>query len=136
MRAVEWTVVRNATLIGLAIIVPVSIVASAVVDDSSRRLTWLYLLVVLLGFGAAGMAAGRTGGSTPMLHGALAAGTTFVVAATIGVIRRVAADEPVAGAAIVVAGLVALCCGVGGALGSDWLRRRSQHRRAPATAPE
>jgi hypothetical protein len=73
---IDWRVVLRGALIGLAIIVPVTVVRVVLdreiadFDDSG----WIYPLFVLIlvGYGAAGWVAGRGRPDAPLAHGALA----------------------------------------------------------------
>jgi hypothetical protein len=73
---IDWRVVLRGALIGLAIIVPVTVLRVildreiADFDDSG----WIYPLFVLIlvGYGAAGFVAGRNRPDAPLAHGALA----------------------------------------------------------------
>jgi hypothetical protein len=73
---IDWKVVLRGALIGLAIIVPVTVVRGVLdreiadFDDSG----WIYPLFVLIlvGYGAAGWVAGRSRPDAPLAHGALA----------------------------------------------------------------
>jgi len=121
---VSWTVVARAALIGSAVVAAPAVVASALLDDASGSITWLFLVLALAGFLAAGWTAGQTDGATPMLHGALAALATYAVVQIAGVIRRIVGGDDVEVVAVGVTALLSLCCGVGGALAADWFRRR------------
>lgn len=127
--SVDWTVVRNAAVVGLVVLLPAALVASvALGDDPARWWTWLFLAVSLLAFTVAGFLAGGRRQDVPMIHGGLAAVATFAVAQLLGSGLRLARDEEVSIVAAVVGLLLALTCGVGGALGADWFHRR--RRRA------
>jgi hypothetical protein len=73
---VDWRVVLRGALVGLAIIVPVTILR-VVLDREIRDFDdsgWIYplFLLILAGYVAAGWVAGRARADTPLTHGALA----------------------------------------------------------------
>ena len=134
MSVLNWTVIRNAAAVGLGVIVPLSILASLLFDTPRSWLNWLFFGAVILGFGLAGIVAGWTHHHAPLLHGGVAAMIVFVVAQTLAALVRVLPDDSLSGAEaggdrirltpLVFTALIALCCGVAGALGGDWMRRR------------
>jgi hypothetical protein len=73
---IDWRVVLRGSLIGLAVIVPVTVLRAVLdreiadFDDSG----WIYPLFVLIlvGYAAAGWVAGRSRPDAPLAHGALA----------------------------------------------------------------
>ena len=127
--SVDWTVVRNAAVGGLVVLLPVALVASvALGDDPAPGWTWLFLAVALLAFTIAGFLAGGRRRDVPMIHGGLAAVATFAVAQLLGAGVRLARGEGVSIVAGLLGLLLAVACGVGGGLGADWFHRR--RRRA------
>jgi len=74
--AIDWRVVLRGALVGLAVIVPVTVLRVVLdreiadFDDSG----WIYPLFVLIlvGYAAAGWVAGRARPDAPLAHGALA----------------------------------------------------------------
>jgi hypothetical protein len=73
---IDWRVVLRGSLIGLAVIVPVTVLRAVLdreiadFDDSG----WIYplFLLILVGYAAAGCVAGRSRPDAPLAHGALA----------------------------------------------------------------
>jgi hypothetical protein len=73
--SIDWPVVLRASLVGLAIIVPVTVLRVVLdreladFDDSG----WIYplFLLILVGYFAAGWVAGRAKPDAPLTHGAL-----------------------------------------------------------------
>ncbi len=124
MSAVNWTVIRNSALVGLLIILPVALISSLLVNDAPTWSAWLFLIVTIIGFMAAGWTAGRSRSDTPILHGSIAAAVTYVIAQLVGVVARLMADEAVNLVAIALSAVLAAACGVGGALLADWFARR------------
>jgi len=81
-RALEARAVLRGVAVGLALIVPVSIVRAVVerhVNDLSSS-AWIYPLsiLVLVAYAAAGVAAARAARQAPVLHGAVAGLATVV----------------------------------------------------------
>jgi hypothetical protein len=73
---IDWRVVLRGAIVGLAIIVPVTVlrvVLDREISDFDNS-GWIYPLFVLIlvGYGAAGWVAGRNRPDTPLAHGALA----------------------------------------------------------------
>jgi hypothetical protein len=74
--AIDWRVVLRGALVGLAVIVPVTVLRVVLdrevsdFDDSG----WVYPLfvLILIGYGASGWVAGRARPDAPLAHGALA----------------------------------------------------------------
>lgn len=132
MPSIGWTVIARATLLGVAVIAIPALVASALIDTgASGPLPWLFLTVAMAGFLAAGWVAGKAQQATPMLHGGVAALATYAIVQIGGAIRRIADGEDLEVIAVAVTALLALSCGVGGALAADWVRRRRQATSAP-----
>jgi hypothetical protein len=126
--SIGWPVVATSSLIGLAVLAPAAGLAWLAADDPGRAMTWLFLAAALLAFSTAGFAAGFRRRDIPMIHGCLAALGTFVVATFGGIGLQVARGGGVSFAAVALGALVASSCGVGGALGADWLARRRRRR--------
>ncbi len=84
---------------------------------------------LVVGFGLAGLVAGRLRTDTPLAHGAAGAGAAFVVAAVIGLLLAAVRDQSIGLVALPVAALTAVTAGVGGALLADVLRRRGLRRQ-------
>ena len=118
---------------GLLILLPFAAVASLVFpDDAGTGWRWLFLILALGAFTTAGFVAGGRRRDIPMVHGSLAAFATFLVAQLVGVVVLVAQGEDVSLVAVVVGAIVAVTCGVAGALAADWRARRRS--RAPGGA--
>ncbi len=132
--SIGWPVVLSSGFVGLVILLPAAGLAWAMVDSPGRPQTWSFLVVTLLAFTVAGFAAGRRRRDIPMIHGALAALCTFIVAQLIGAGVQLARGDGISVAAIVMGALLAISCGVGGALGADWLAR-IRGRRQPIGNP-
>ena len=80
---VDWRVVLRGALLGLAIIVPVTVLR-VVLDREIRDFDdsgWIYPLfvLVLVGYFAAGVVGGRARPDTPLTHGTLAATGVLVL---------------------------------------------------------
>ncbi|MGI9598863.1 MAG: hypothetical protein ACR2QK_22045 [Acidimicrobiales bacterium] len=126
MSRFDWTIVRTAATGGLIIIVPGAFIADQLLDGSAARgWTWLFLVLVLAGFAAAGYIAGRLRTDTPMLHGATSAFVAFVVAQAFGIVVTMARGGSINWITIPLTALVAVSMGVAGALLSDRVHRRA-----------
>ncbi|MCP3987507.1 MAG: hypothetical protein GY724_00400 [Actinomycetia bacterium] len=132
--SIGWPVVFSSGFVGLVILVPAAGLAWVLVDNPDRPQTWAFLVVALLAFTAAGFVAGRRRRDIPMIHGGLAALGTFVVAQLIGMGVQLAGGYGISLAAVVMGALLAVSCGVWGALGADWLAR-VRGRRQPIGTP-
>ena len=128
--SIGWPVVVSSSLIGLAVLVPAAALAWVLVDDPGPILTWTFLAVALLAFVAAGFAAGYRRRDIPMIHGGLAALVTFAIAQLGGIGIQVARGGGVSLVVVALGALLASSCGVGGALGADWLLRLRRRRRS------
>lgn len=124
MATIDQTAIRNATLLGLAFIVPAALIGSLIVDDAPGWAAWAFLVLAAAGFTAAGAKGGAARPDTPMLHGAVAALLTSIIAQVVGGIWAAADDRTFSVVAAVLTVLLAVCLGVAGALGYDWFRRR------------
>ncbi len=125
MSRIDWTVARTAATGGLIILVPGAFLAALVFDGRSALASWLFLAVVLAGFGVAGYVAGRLRPDSPMLHGAAGALLAFGVAQAFGVATAVARGDRISWIAIPLTALLACSMGVGGGLLSDRAPRRA-----------
>ena len=94
--AIDWIVIRSAALAGLFVLVPSIVVLTLVLDDSASSL-WIYLFGLLLVFGflTAGYGAGRARSDTPMIHGAIAGLSCYLVIQLFGSISRLIRGESV-----------------------------------------
>ena len=89
MIAIDWIVIRSAALAGLFVLVPSIVVLTLVLDDSASSL-WIYVFGLLLVFGflTVGDGAGRARSDTPMIHGAIAGLSCYLVIQLFGSISR------------------------------------------------
>lgn len=127
---IDWTAAATAAGAGLGVIVPGALASELVVGRAGSWLVWLFLAVILGGFGLSGLVAGRLRNDTPILHGVAGALIAFVVAATVGLVIAAVRDRSISIIALPLAALSAVTAGVAGSLLGDVLRRRSR-RRAP-----
>ena len=134
MASLDWAAIRTAVLVGLALIGSVAVVASVATDDPPGWAVWAFVLVAAVGFVAAGGVAGWARSDRPMIHGLTAAGLTVLVLLAVGVARGGDDGRGYSYAAAGVAVLIAASCGVAGAVGADWLRRRAARRRTSRDA--
>lgn len=105
------------TLTALAVIVPVTVLGAILrggVEDTN--LVFLLLAPVLVGFGAGAYVAARRAVAGPLTNGALAAVAAFALVQGVGLVRRMAAGEPISPASIAFAALLAYSCGLVGAV--------------------
>ncbi|MEL6981534.1 MAG: hypothetical protein AAFO29_03835 [Actinomycetota bacterium] len=128
---IDWTAAATAAGAGLAVIVPGAVLSGLIVDRAGSWVVWLFLAVVVAGFGLVGLVAGRLRTDTPMLHGAAGALIAFVVAAAIGLALAAVRDRSISIIAVPLAALTAVTAGIAGSLLADVLHRRNR-RRAPA----
>lgn len=123
--AIDWAVVRAATIAGLVVVIPSVIILAVVLgDDSNAAWAYLFGFVTLFGFAAAGYGAGRVRSDTPMMHGAIAALACYSIVQAFGTIKRIAAGEDVNPIQYPFLALLAAVMGVSGALFADWYRRK------------
>ena len=97
--------------------------------DEDTNMVFAFLAPVLIGFGAGAYVAARRAVAGPLTNGALAAVTAFVVVQGVGLVRRLAAGEPISLTSIAFAALLAYSCGLIGAViamrqGPSTARRR------------
>ena len=105
------------TLTALAVIVPVTVLGEIVgAGDEDTNLVFVFLAPVLIGFGAGAYVAARRAVAGPLTNGALAAVAAFALLQLVGLVRRLAAGEPISPARIAFAALLAYSCGLVGAL--------------------
>lgn len=126
----DFTVIRTAATAGLLVIVPSTILAELVNDDTAnggprRLLAFLFLALTLLGFMIAGFGAGRMRSDTPMAHGIVAAVLCWAVVQGFGILKRLAQGDDIPWVALPVLAIVAATCGLFGALFADWYRRQA-----------
>ena len=128
----DWTVIRTAATAGLVVVIPAAVVSEVLLDRSSASIwSLLFAAVTLFGFATAGYAAGRQRTDIPMSHGGLAAVLCYLVVQTFGTIKRLVADESVNVAAYPLMAMIALTCGIAGALFADWYLRKSRREHLP-----
>lgn len=135
MAAIGWKVVAVSAGMGLLVLAPMIGVAWLMGGSSpAPGWRWGFLALSSFGFLTAGFVAGGRRRDVPMIHGALAALGVFAVTAGIGTMSLLSQDgaRPAPGAAAVGL-LLAVACGVAGALAADWTARRRQ--RLGASAP-
>ncbi len=123
--AIDWIVVRSAALAGLFVLVPSIIVLTLVLDDSASS-GWIYLFGLLLVFGflTAGYGAGRARSDTPMIHGAIAGLSCYVVIQLFGAISRLVRGETINPLQYPFLAVFSAALGASGALFADWYRRK------------
>lgn len=121
----DLTVLRTAATAGLILIIPAALVSRLLLGENAPQLwSWLFFVLLLGGFVAAGAVAARLRTDTPMLHGVAAALLAFVVAQVFGVIASLASGNTISIPAMAVSAVLAAFAGASGALAKDWLRRR------------
>ena len=125
MRSLDWTIIRTAATGGLIIIVPGAFLSRLAFQDGPQAVTWLFLFLVLSGFGVAGYIAGRLRQDTPMLHGSISALLAFAVAQVFGIVSALARGDSISWIAIPLTALLAAMFGVAGSLASDVVHRRA-----------
>ncbi len=134
MPALDWLAIRTAATAGLIVVVPAALLAELIVGDGgSSGWAFLFLFLTLLGFVIAGFGAGRLRTDTPLSHGAIAALVCYAVVQLFGAASRLVNGEDLNLLAYPVMAMVAITCGVIGALFADWSQRRA--RRAPGGRP-
>jgi putative membrane protein (TIGR04086 family) len=80
---VDWRAVRGGATAALVFAVPAGIVSAIVVDDDSSNAVFVFYAVIIIGMLAGGFVAGSKRPDAPLTHGALAAGTAYLVAQAI-----------------------------------------------------
>ncbi len=132
VRRFDWTVIRSSATVGLLVVVPAALISDLLFDRTDALwLALLFAIVTLLGFIAAGYAAGRQRTDIPMSHGALAAVVCYAVVQAFGTIKRLVADEEINVIAYPFIAMIALTCGMAGALFADWHLRRTRRTAEP-----
>jgi hypothetical protein len=91
------------------------------VSDEGSTLAIILLLATLAGLVAGGWVAARASRRSPLVDGAAAALAAVVVLLVVNLVRRLVGDDDVNAAYLVVWALLALACGLAGALAA--LRR-------------
>ncbi|MEM9561409.1 MAG: hypothetical protein AAGA93_02260 [Actinomycetota bacterium] len=129
MPRIDWAAIRTAAIGGSAVIVAGALLSAVLRNRDAGWVSWLLLLVAIAGFGFAGLLAGRRRRDTPVLHGAIGAGLTFVVAVLIGVAVTTVDDRSIQPSALPVSAVAAVTAGVAGALLADASARRLERRR-------
>ncbi len=132
VRRFDWTVIRSSATVGLLIVVPAAVISDLLFDRTDALwLSLLFAIATLLGFMAAGYAAGRQRTDIPMSHGAMAALVCYAVVQVFGTIKRLLAGEEVNVLAYPFIAMIALTCGLAGALLADWHVRRTRRTADP-----
>ena len=131
MARIDWITVATGAGGGLAVILPGAALSQLVTSRTGGGIVWLFLAVILTGFGTTGFLAGHRRRDTPMLHGALAAIVAFAIALLVGMVAAALRDRSISIVAVPLAALAAITTGVGGSLLADGLHRRAR-RRNPA----
>ncbi len=129
MPRIDWAVVRTAAIGGTAVIAAGALLSGILRDQDGAWARWLLLIVALAGFAVAGVLAGHRRRDTPVLHGAIGAGLTFLVALAIGVAVTTIDDRSIEPSALPVTAVAAVTAGVAGALAADASSRRVERRR-------
>jgi hypothetical protein len=132
VEAVDIGAVARGAAVALVVGGVAAVVANVVdaVNDEGSLLAIVLLLATLVGLGAAGWVAARACRRAPLIHGAAAALTAVAVLLVVNVVRRLAGDDDLNASYIVVWLLLALACGLGGAL----VTLRSPRGHAPGPA--
>jgi putative membrane protein (TIGR04086 family) len=118
--ALDWRAVLLGAAAAVAIAVPTAVLNAAVVDDGEEtNLVFGTLLLVLAGFAVGGFVAARRAPDGPLANGAVAALCAFLVVQGAGVVRRLAADEPLSLPSLAFAALLAYSSGLLGALAAS-----------------
>jgi putative membrane protein (TIGR04086 family) len=115
---IDWPAVRAGAIAGIAIALPLAILAQVVVGDDNDGvpvLGWVLYLAVLLCLVFTGWVASRQAGETPYVTGAVAALATFVAVQAIGIISVSIRGDDVSVPSIVFNALLAYGCGLLGA---------------------
>lgn len=125
---VDPPAVAVGALVTLAVAVPAALLAQTLdatgrVDDDSAWLLVLFLVIVGA-MVAGGYAAAIRRPDAPLTNGALAALTAYALVQTIGIIRLLAAGDPVTWAALPVFALLAAASGMTGGLYADHRARK------------
>lgn len=130
MTRIDGTAVGLAALVGTVVLLVGAGVSAALDSSLSRGSSWLYLAWALVGFTAAGVAAGRIRTDTPVLHGILGGlGAAGVVLVFWTLVRfRELPDGDVVVQTLPITALLAATGGAAGGLLADALRRRSQRQ--------
>ena len=125
MVAIDWDVIKTATLAGLFVLVPAIVVLTVVLGDNAATV-WIYLfgLILVFGFLTAGYGAGRSRSDTPLMHGALAGFACYVAIQLFGVISRLIRGDSINPWQYPFLALFAASLGASGALFADWYRRK------------
>ena len=113
-RAVGAGAVVGLVVAGVMIVLWQLVDAMADVEDSS--LVFLFYVVVVAGWVAAGVVAGRRSPDAPYSNGAVAALVAVVPLAVIGIVVALVRSEDVPVVEMVFNAMVATCAGIGGGL--------------------
>ena len=120
MGPLDLAAVARGTVVGVAVSLPASLLGLAVVDGASHPgLVLAFLLAVLAGLGGGGYVAARRVPSAPLGNGAVAAVAAFALIQSAGLVRRLAAGQPVSLPSLAFAAFLACCCGLLGGLAAS-----------------
>lgn len=125
---IDWKTVASSAVAGLMVVVPATLIVQFLPDDIHDSVRFLFFGVIIIGFVIAGFGAGRQERSTPMMHGAIAAGAVYAVIQLVGIVLRLARGESINPVGYVFLLLLASTAGVLGALFADWYLRRDLRR--------
>lgn len=124
MRTVSPRAVGVGAAVAVAVCVPAAVAGQVLTDRESDAVV-VPFLAVLLGLAAGGYVAARLAPEAPYSNAALAALAAFVAVQAVGIVLRVARDDPVRVTQIVFSGLLAYASGLlGGVVASSRGERR------------
>lgn len=107
---------------GIAVVVPPAVGSTLLAGgddgDGASPLVYVFLLVILVGFGAAGFRAASQpeAAAAPVQHGALAGAAAFVAVQAVGAVLVLARGDSLAPLSMVASLLLAASCGAVGGL--------------------
>ncbi len=120
----DWPALRAGAMVALVFAVPLTVLA-AIVDSDSGALNFLFFFGATLGFvlgGGCAAWAQRTG--TPMSHGVVSAGGTYLAVQAVFVVIRLTGGDTVNWFSVIFTlGIVGLAGMFGGVLGSRLQQR-------------
>lgn len=132
---VEARSVAVGALTTIVLAVPPALLGVVLSDDGTLEgSSWVPLLFawIIVAFVAGGFVAARAQAHAPSVHGAAAAFCGYALVQAVGIVRHLAADEPLAWLSIAFSALLAASTGLVGGLLAN--RRRVRHSRARAAA--
>ena len=119
MNRIDGRAVLVGAVVSLVIAVPPAILAQIESDrDALEGSNWVLLLfaLVLVAFVAGGYVTAKRAQGEPLVNGALAAVTAFVIVQGVGIVRRLADGDEIRWFGILFAALLAASCGTVGAI--------------------